>query len=164
MAEENKNQKFRSKNVNEIKISHPATRLRGDVVTMSLCTSQWRHRYVSNEIPNDVSVKRRQDFSVVRLHDVWLVCRDDVSWGRNNDVPSVRFQDVLNKSQMKHPMTSQWYVFTTSYCYAVMTSHGDDVPSVRLHDVSDKSQMKRPMTSQWYVTKTSQWYISTTSH
>ena len=40
MGEENNNQEFRLKNVNEIKISHPAARRRGDVVTMSLCTSQ----------------------------------------------------------------------------------------------------------------------------
>ena len=51
--------------------SHPVTRRRGDVVTTSLCTSQWRCRYVSNETPNDVSV--------IRLHDVLLVCRNDVS-------------------------------------------------------------------------------------
>ena len=41
--------------------THPAKRRRGDVVTMSLCTSQRRRRYVSNETPNDVSVERRQD-------------------------------------------------------------------------------------------------------
>ena len=89
--------------------SHPATRRRSDIVTTSLCTSQWRRRYVSKETPSDVSVERRQDVSVVRLHD------------------------VSNKSQMKHSMTSQWYVtktsqwyvFTTSYWYVVMTSHGD---------------------------------------
>ena len=95
--------------------SHPATRRRGNVVTTSLCTSQRRRRYVSNETPNDVSVERRQDVSVVRLHDVLLVCRDDVPWGRNDDVPSVRLHDVSNKSQMKHPTTSQWYVSTTSH-------------------------------------------------
>ena len=41
--------------------THPATRRRSDVVTTSLCTSQWRHSYVSNETPNDISVERRQD-------------------------------------------------------------------------------------------------------
>ena len=49
-------------------------------------------------------MERRQDVSVVRLHDVLLVCRDDVPWGRNDDVPSVHLHDVSNKSQMKHPM------------------------------------------------------------
>ena len=104
-------------------ISHPATRRRGDVVTTSLCTSQRRCTYVSNETHNDVSVERHQDVSVVRLHDVLLVCRDDVPWGRNDDVPSVRLHDVSNKSQMKHPTTSQWYVTKTSQWYVSTTSH-----------------------------------------
>ena len=88
-------------------ISHPATRRRDDVVTASLCTSQQRLRYASNETPNDVSV--------LRLHDVLLVCHDDVSRERNDNVPSVCLHDVSNKSQTKHPKTSQWYVFTTSH-------------------------------------------------
>ena len=66
--------------------THPATRRRGDVVTASLCTPQRRRRYVSNETPNDVSV--------VRLPNVLLVCHDDVSWGRNDVVPSVYLRDV----------------------------------------------------------------------
>ena len=36
----------------------PATRRRGDVVTMSFSTSQRRRRYVSNETPNDVLMER----------------------------------------------------------------------------------------------------------
>ena len=93
----------------------PANKRRGNVVTTSLCTSQQHRRYISNETPNNVSVERRQDASVVRLHNILLVCCGDVSWGRNDDVPSVRLHDVSNKSQMKHPMTSQWYVSTTSH-------------------------------------------------
>ena len=95
--------------------SHPATRRRGNVVTTSLCTSQRRRRYVSNETPNDVPVERRQDVSVVRLQDVLLVCRDDVSMGCNDVVPSVRLLDVWNKPHMKDPTTSQWYLSTTSH-------------------------------------------------
>ena len=102
--------------------THPETRRRGDVVTTSLCMSQWRRRYVSNETLNEVSVERRQDVSVVRLHNVLLVCCDDVSWGRNEDVPYVRLHDVSNKSQMKHPMTSQFYVTKTSQRYVSTTS------------------------------------------
>ena len=75
---------------------------------MSACTSQRRRRYVSNETPNDVSVERRQDVSVVRLHNILLEGRDDVSKGLNNDVPSVRLLDVSNKSQIEHLTTSQW--------------------------------------------------------
>ena len=41
---------------------------------------------------------RRQVASVVRLHDVLLECRGDLSRGRNNDVSSERLHDVLNKS------------------------------------------------------------------
>ena len=73
----------------------------------SLCTSQQRGRYVSNETPNDVSV--------VRLHDVLLVCRDDVLGGQNDDVQSVRLHNISDKSQMKHPTTSQWYLSMTSH-------------------------------------------------
>ena len=78
--------------------SHPVTRCRGDVVTTSLCTSQRRCRHVSNETPNDVSMERRQDVSVVRLHNDLLERRDGVSRGRNNNVPSIRLHDVSNKS------------------------------------------------------------------
>ena len=86
--------------------SHPALLRRGDVITTSLCTSQRRRRYVSNETPNDVSMDRHQDFSVVRLHDVLFERRNDVSKERNSDVPSVCLHDVSKKSQMKHPKTS----------------------------------------------------------
>ena len=72
----------------------------------SLCTSQRHLSYVSNETPNDVSVESRQDVSVVRLHDALLVRHDDVSC----------------KFQMKHPITSLWYISTTSRSYVVVTS------------------------------------------
>ena len=147
---------------NHLSSTHPATRRRGNVVTTSLCTSQWRRRYVSNETPNNVSVERRQDVSVVHLHHVLLVCRDDVSWGRNDEVPSVRLHNVSNKSQMKHPMTSQWYVtktfqwyvFTTSYWYVVMTSHGD-VMTTSHHYVSTTSQTSLKWNTQWRLSGTS---------
>ena len=95
---------------------HPAARCRGDVVATSLCTFQRRHRYVSNETPNDFSVERRQDVSVVSLHDVLLECHDD-------DVPSVRLHDVSNKSEMKHLTTSQWYVTKASQWYVSTMTH-----------------------------------------
>ena len=78
--------------------THPALRRRGDVAATSLCTSQWRRRYVSNETPNDVSMERRQDVSVVRLYDVLLERHNDVSKGRNNDAPSLPLLNVSNKS------------------------------------------------------------------
>ena len=85
--------------INVVELStHPALRRRGDAAATSLCTSQWRGRYVSNETPNDVSMERRQDVSVVRLYDVLLERHNDVSKGRNNDVPSLRLHDVSNKS------------------------------------------------------------------
>ena len=109
--------------VNNLLTVNPALRLRGDVAATSLCTSQQRRRYVSNETPNDVSMKRGQDVSVVRLCDVLFECHNNVSKGRNNDAPSLRLQDVSNKSQMKHPTTSQWYVTKTSQWYVSTTSH-----------------------------------------
>ena len=87
--------------------THPALRRRADVVTTSLCTSQLRRWYVPNETTIDVLMERRQDVSLVRLQGVLLECRNDFSKGRKYDVPSVRLHDVSNKSQMKHPTTSQ---------------------------------------------------------
>ena len=43
-------------------------------------------------------MERRQHVSVVRLYDVLLERHNDVSIGRNNDAPSLRLQDVSNKS------------------------------------------------------------------
>ena len=88
----------------------------------SLRTSQRCLRYLSNETPNDISLERRQDILVVRLHDVLLVCHDDVSRERNDNVPSVRLHDFSNKCQMKHPITSLWYVSTTPRSYVVAFS------------------------------------------
>ena len=104
-------------------LTHPTLRRRGEVVTTSFCMFQRRHSYVPNETPNDVSLELRQDVSVVRLHDVLLERPKNVSKGRNNDVPPVRLKDVSNKSQMKHPTTSLWYVFKTSQWYVSTTSH-----------------------------------------
>ena len=47
-------------------------------------------------------------------YNILLERRDDVSRGRNNNVPLVRLLDVPSKSQMKHPTASQWYVTKTS--------------------------------------------------
>ena len=82
-------------------------------------------------------MERRQDVSVLRLHDVLLEQRDEVSRGRNNNVLSVRHHDisvvrihdvslkylynVSCKSKMKHPITLLWYVSTTSLNYVVAT-------------------------------------------
>ena len=103
--------------------THPATRRRGDVVTRSLCTCQRHHSYVSNETPNDVSMERRQDVSMVRLNDILLERREDVSRGRNNNVSLVRLHNISKKSQMKHPTMFHWYVTKTSQCYVSTTSH-----------------------------------------
>ena len=104
-------------------LPHLATIHRRNVVTTSLCMAQWRHRYISNEAPNDVLVEHRQDVSVVRLHNFLLKRRDDVSRARNDDVPSVRLHDVSDEPQMKHPTTSQWYVTKTSLRYVSTTPH-----------------------------------------
>ena len=43
-------------------------------------------------------MERRQDVSVVCLHDVLLERPNEVSKGPNNDAPSLRLHDVSNKS------------------------------------------------------------------
>ena len=78
--------------------THPTLRLRGDVATTSLCTSQQRRSYVLNETPNDVSMERRQDVSVMLPYDVLLERHNDISKRRNNDAPSLRLHDVSDKS------------------------------------------------------------------
>ena len=55
---------------------------------------------------NDFSVERRQDVSVVRLHDNLLERCGDVSRGHNNNILSVCLHNLSNKSQMKHPTKS----------------------------------------------------------
>ena len=58
-------------------------------------------------------MKRRQDVSVVRLHDVLLERCDDASKGCNKDGLLLRLHNVSNRSHMKHQMTPQWYVTKT---------------------------------------------------
>ena len=69
----------------------------GDVMKMPHQQVSTTSQQVSNEIPNNVSG--------VRIHDV----------------PLVRLYDVSCNSQMKHPITSLWYVSTTSRSYVVAT-------------------------------------------
>ena len=98
-------------------LTHLATRRRGNVVATSLCTPQQRRKYVSNETPNDVSMERRQDVSVIHLHDILLERCDHVSRGHNKKVSSVRLHNDLSKSQMKHSTKSRWYITKTSQWY-----------------------------------------------
>ena len=74
--------------------AHPTTRHRGDIVTRSLCTSQWRHRCVSNETPND---------------SLWNV-RKTSQWY------------VFTMSYWYVVATSHGDVMTTSHQYVSMTS------------------------------------------
>ena len=103
--------------------TQPVARRCSDVVTTFLCMSQRHRMYISNKIPNNVSVERRQDISVVRLHDVLLEFRDDVSRGSNDHASSVHLHDVSNKPQMKHLTTSQWNVKKTSQWHVSTTCH-----------------------------------------
>ena len=56
-----------------VELSHPATERRGDVVTTSLCASQRRRRYVSNETPKSyakVTQYAQENKSVF----LWILC------------------------------------------------------------------------------------------
>ena len=103
--------------------SHPATRCRGNVLTTSLCMSHRLRKYVSNEKLHYFSVEGRKVVSVVRPQNVLLERSKDVWRGRNNNVPSIRLHDVANKSQMKHPTTSQWYITKTFQWNISSTPH-----------------------------------------
>ena len=102
--------------------THTATRRRGDIVTTPLYTYQQRHRHVPNETPNNVLMESSQDISMVHLHDVLLERHNDVVRGRSNNVPSVPLHDASSKSQMKHPMRTQWFT-KVSQCSISTTFH-----------------------------------------
>ena len=95
-------ERIKIEKVENLLTTNLAARTLGDVITMF----QRHWRSLTNETPNDVSVERHQDLSVVRIHRVLLERRDEVLRRRKNDVPSVRLHNVSNKSQMKHPTTS----------------------------------------------------------
>ena len=67
-------------------VPQPTTRSCGEVVTNSLCWSQWRRRYFWNETLNNVSIECREDVLVLHLYEFFLERRDKVSRGRS-DVP-----------------------------------------------------------------------------
>ena len=114
-------------------------------------TSWRRHRYVSKETPNHVSVERLQDVSVVPPHDVLLAFRDGVSRGHNGSVPSVRLRDVSNQSQMKHQRRLQRRLSGTSPRRLSGTYAGRPV---RLYKFSCNFQMKHAIMLLWYVSTT----------
>ena len=93
-------------------------------------------------------MERRQDVSVVRLPDVLLGCRNDVSKGLNNDIPSARLHDVSNETHN--------YVFLVHYQDVSVVRIHHDVPLVRLNEVS---QIKHPIALLWYVSTTFQSYV-----
>ena len=80
-------------------------RCRNDVYLYVPATSQVRLKWNIQRCLDGTSPS--QDVSVVRLRDVLLERRDDVSRGPNNNVLSVRLHGLSNKSQMKHPTISQ---------------------------------------------------------
>ena len=83
------------------------------VTTAYIGTSSRRLKLVSNETPNDASMVRHQDVSVVHLHDAAKYRCSDVSKVPNHNVPS--------KSQMKHLVKLPWHVYTTSLNYVGIT-------------------------------------------
>ena len=66
-------------------VTHPTTRHHGDVIATYVCMSQRRRRYVSNETANKVLMERGQDVSGLRLYDILLEHRDEISRRCNND-------------------------------------------------------------------------------
>ena len=81
--------------------SHQETRCRTDVVTTFLCTFQQRHRHVSNEIPNDVLVERRENVSVVCLRYLIMAFHKDITMTPH--------QYVATTSQTSHKWNTQWH-------------------------------------------------------
>ena len=95
-------------------------------------------------------MERRQDVSVVRLHDILLERTDDLLRWRNNDLSSVRLQKVSNETRNNVLLLLQQDV---SVVYI------PDILLVRPYDASCKFQIKRPLTSLWYASTKSQSYV-----
>ena len=131
----------------------PSTKRFGNVVTKSLCTCQWRRRYVLNETPNSVSMERRQYVSVVCLHDVLLDSCSDVS----KDLATTSFQYVSTTSQTSFRWNIQQRLSGRYQDVWVVRIH--DVRLARLYDISCKSQIKHPKTLLRYVSTTSGSYV-----
>ena len=96
----------------------------------------------------DVLMERRQNVSVIRLHDLLLEHCDDVSRGCNNDFSSACLKQVSNETLndvlvIRHQDVSVVRIY--------------EVPVVRLYDVSFKSQTKHPITLLWYVSTTTRY-------
>ena len=83
-----------------------------EILTTSLCTYHWRRRYVSNEALNHVLPKRLSGTSVQHLIGM--------SWRR---LKRTSHEYVSDKSQMKHPTTSQWWVTKRYQWYISTTSY-----------------------------------------
>ena len=87
--------KYLQSNVkNVFTTSHGALRRRGDIATTSLCTSKQHRRYVSNEIPNKVSME-------VAKASQWYVS-------------TTSYWNVVTTSQKDVTTMSHHYVSTTS--------------------------------------------------
>ena len=139
--------------------AQPTLRRCGNVAATSLCTSQWRRRYVSNETPSDASIERHQDVSVVHLYDVLLERHNDDWNGRNNDAPPLRLHYISNNI-----ISVVHYQGVSVVRYQdVSVVHIHDVPLARLYNVSCKSQINHPKALLWYVSTTSQSYVFATS-
>ena len=98
----------------------PTASLRNVVTTSQDCVtttfigmSSRRLKLVSNETPNDASMVRHQDVSVVQLHDA--------AQERCSDVSKVPNHNVSSKSRMKHSVKLTWHVSTTSLNYVAIT-------------------------------------------
>ena len=138
--------------------TRPVTRGYGDVATLSLCTSQQSHSYVSTDTHNEVLMEHHQDISVVRLHNIILERRHNASRGRNN-VLSARLHDVSKQVINEIPIG----VSVVSH-QDVSVARIHHVPLVRLYDVSCKSQIKQQIMLLWYVSTTSRSYVVATPY
>ena len=127
----------------------PATRRHGDVVTTSLCASQRRCRYISNETSNYVSMERCQDVSCyVSTTSYWnfvTTSQEDITTKSPRRLKQLSNETPNDFSLVLHQDAS------------VVRIH--NVPLVRPCDVCCKSQMKQPLTSLWYVSTMSQSYV-----
>ena len=103
-------------------------------------------------------MERHQDVSVVRLQNILVEPHDDVSRGRNNKALSVRLHDFSNKSQMKHPTTSHWYVPKTSQGHVSTTSH-EYVPTTSPVSLKWNTNWRRCSTSPPRLRVTLSWCL-----
>ena len=123
---------------------HPIRRHRDGVVDVSLCTFQQRLSYISNKIPNKVTVlcrhypiKERRD-NASRAHErpnnFSVVLHQDVSMVLLHDVAQEGYSNIPKVSNHHGPLVRLYNVFELRHCNTLLVRLCD-VFKLQCHDI-----------------------------